>query len=103
MTACGRTWNVGCGNSLEDIGIISTCYITLWSFLVGLYSLLLKATLDTDDQGTVLYAFLFFGILFFLMVAGAVYTGTMEQTRLRQARAHRAAMKLKEEGISEDE
>ncbi len=91
-------WNVGCGNSVEDIGIISTCYITLWSFLLGLYSMLLKAALDTDDQATALYAYCYFGVIFVLLVAGSVYTGGLEEARLKKARAHRRAEKLKADG-----
>mmetsp|Transcript_13815 Transcript_13815/g.27545 ORF Transcript_13815/g.27545 Transcript_13815/m.27545 type:complete len:153 (+) Transcript_13815:119-577(+) len=103
MTMGGKTWNVGCGNSVEDIGIITTCYVTLWSFLVALYSLLLKAVLDTDDQSTALYTFCFFGVIFVVMVAGAVYTGQLEEARLKKARAYRRAEALKAEGADAEE
>ncbi|GMH89969.1 hypothetical protein TrVE_jg7053 [Triparma verrucosa] len=98
MQMCGSTWNIGCGNSVEDIGIITTCYITLWSSLLALYSLLLKAILDTDEQSTALYTFLFFGVIFVFMVGGAVYTGQLEEARMKKARAWRRAQALKAEG-----
>ncbi|GMI45178.1 hypothetical protein TrCOL_g10636 [Triparma columacea] len=101
---CGSTWGVGCGNSVEDIGIISSCYITLWSLLVALYSLLLKAVIDTDDQSTALFTFLFFGVIFVVMVGGAVYTGQLEQVRLKKARAaRRKAALAKEQGKNVEE
>jgi len=96
---CGKTWGIGCGNSVEDIGIITSCYVTLWSLLVALYSLLLKAVIDTDDQSTALFTFLFFGVIFVLMVAGAVYTGQLEQARLKKARAARRNAAAAKEGI----
>ena len=60
----GREIPVGCGNDLEDIGIITSCYITLWALLVAFYAMMLKAALDTDEQSTTLYSFLFMGIFF---------------------------------------
>ena len=86
VSLCGRTWGVGCGNSLEDVGIITSCYVTLWSLLVGLYSLLLKAVIDTDEQSTSLYTFLFVGVVFVIMVAGAVVTGQWEVEREKRER-----------------
>lgn len=48
MQACGRTIPIGCGNSLEDVLLICSCIFALWSFVLGLASLMLKAALDTD-------------------------------------------------------
>lgn len=96
----GKIIPIGCGNDLEDVGIITACYITLWSMLVAFYAMLLKAALDTDEQSTALFSFLFLGVFFVCMVGGAVYTGQMEQDRLRKARAHRAAAKLKGEAAA---
>jgi len=96
---CGeKVIGIGCGNSVEDIGIISCCYVTLWSTLVGFYSLLLKAAVDTDDQSTALYTFLFFGVIFVFLIGGSVYTGQLELNRLKKARAVRRAEKLRQEG-----
>lgn len=101
MTIGGKVVGIGCGNSVEDIGIITSCYVTLWSILVAFYALLLKAVIDTDDQSTALFTFLFFGVIFVIMVAGAVYTGQLEQVRLKKARAARRKAELaKEEGVN---
>ncbi|GMI57721.1 hypothetical protein ScalyP_jg2320 [Parmales sp. scaly parma] len=90
----GKTIPIGCGNDLEDVGIITSCYLTLWSLLVAFYALLLKAAIDTDERSTTLFSFLFMGVFFVAIVGGAVYTGQMELDRAAKARALRAQAKL---------
>jgi len=57
-----------CQNTGEDLMIIFACYMFLWSFTIGFYSLLLKAALLTDEDSTALYIF------FFLFLSGAGMT-----------------------------
>lgn len=46
---CGeRSIPIACGNSLEDFLLLCGCIFALWSFILGLASLLLKSALDTD-------------------------------------------------------
>ena len=65
-------YNIGCYLSCEDIGIISALFIVLWMCLLGIYTLLLKAALDTDEKSTALWIFFAFGFIFVLFVTGAV-------------------------------
>lgn len=44
----GKTFGIGCGNSLEDVLLISGCILALWSFILGVTGLLLKSAIDTD-------------------------------------------------------
>ncbi|CAN0467449.1 unnamed protein product [Hapterophycus canaliculatus] len=48
MSCCGKTFGIGCGNSLEDVLLISGCILALWSFVLGVSGLLLKSAIDTD-------------------------------------------------------
>lgn len=73
-------YNVGCWLSCEDIGIICSCFIMLWSTLLGFYVLLLKAALDTDEKSTALWIFFAFGVLLVIFVSGSVYMSTLEQS-----------------------
>lgn len=93
--APGKTCNVGCGNSLEDIFIISSCYISLWSVLVGFFALLLKGAMDTDDKSTLLMMFFAFGIIFVALVALSVITGQIEVEENRKKKAR--------QGLDEDD
>jgi hypothetical protein len=83
----GKTCNVGCGNDWEDIFLISSCYASLWSFLVAFYALLLKGILDTDEKSTLLMMYFVFGIIYVCLVGLAVYTGQMEVEALRKKKA----------------
>lgn len=65
--------------SLQDIGIICACFIMLWSCLLGLYVLLLKAALDTDEKSTALWIYFVFGVIFVIFVAGAVFMNKVEK------------------------
>jgi len=99
----GNEIGIGCGNSVEDIGIILSCYVCIWSACVLFFTLLLKAAIDTDDQNTALHAFLYFAMLFFCLVGGSVYTGQLELEKIKKARAYRRAEALKAEGIDASE
>lgn len=48
MQCGGKTYGIGCGNSLEDVLLISGCILALWSFVLGVSGLLLKSAIDTD-------------------------------------------------------
>lgn len=89
-----RVCEIGCGNDVEDILLISACYGCLWSFLLGFFGLLLKGVIDSDESSTMLMQFMFFGIFFIFMVGLAVVTGQIEE----QSRARKAASKWKHEG-----
>lgn len=93
ITVGKRVINIGCGNDVEDIGIILSCYVALWSFCIAFFSCLLKAALDTDEQNTLLFTSLFFFIIYTAVVSGAVYTGQMELQRIKLARQHRQEKK----------
>mmetsp|Transcript_5225 Transcript_5225/g.11058 ORF Transcript_5225/g.11058 Transcript_5225/m.11058 type:complete len:275 (+) Transcript_5225:60-884(+) len=91
----GKTCNIGCGNDLEDILLISSCYGCLWSFLVAFYALLMKGILDSDEKSTLLMMYLVFGVIYVCMVGLAVYTGQMEEDAKRKKKA--------ELGLDEDD
>ena len=63
--------NLGCFLSCEDLGIIGSLFIVLWMCLLGIYTLLLKAALDTDEKSTALWIFFAFGVIFTLFVTGS--------------------------------
>lgn len=48
MQCCGKTYGIGCGNSLEDVLLICGCILALWMFVLGVSGLLLKSAIDTD-------------------------------------------------------
>lgn len=54
----GKTYGIGCGNSLEDVLLITGCILALWSFILGVSGLLLKSAIDTDRCVTSLHLFL---------------------------------------------
>ena len=72
-------WNIACYLSCEDLGIICSLFIVLWACLLGIYTLLLKAALDTDEKDTALWIFFAFGVLFTMFVAGAVGMNQVEE------------------------
>ncbi|GMI49913.1 hypothetical protein ScalyP_jg10192 [Parmales sp. scaly parma] len=86
---------IGCGNDLEDIFLISSCYLSLWSFLMAFYAILLKGALDTDNTSTILFEYLVAGIFFCFLVGGSVVTGQWEVQALHD--------KKKKMGIADDE
>ena len=85
--APGKKCNIGCGNDIEDILLISSCYGCLWSFLVAFYALLMKGILDSDEKSTLLMMYLVFGIIYVFMVGLAVYTGQMEDEMKKKKKA----------------
>ncbi|KAJ1459908.1 hypothetical protein M885DRAFT_510335 [Pelagophyceae sp. CCMP2097] len=72
-------YNVASYLSCEDLGIMCACFLTLWSCLLGIYVLLLKAALDTDEKATALWIFFVFGVIFVLFVLGAVGMNGIEE------------------------
>ena len=70
--------NLGCYLSCEDLGIIGSLFIVLWMCLLGIYTLLLKAALDTDEKSTALWVFFAFGVIFTLFVTGSVGMNRVE-------------------------
>ena len=72
-------YNIGCWLSCEDIGIIGSLFMVLWAALLGTYTLLLKAALDTDEKSTALWIFFAFGVIFTLFVTGAVGMNRVEE------------------------
>lgn len=48
LKIAGKTYGIGCGNSLEDVLLICGCILALWSFVLGVSGLLLKSAIDTD-------------------------------------------------------
>ena len=72
-------WNIACYLSCEDLGMICSLFIVLWACLLGIYTLLLKAALDTDEKDTALWIFFAFGVLFTMFVAGAVGMNQVEE------------------------
>ena len=51
---------VCCGNSSQDLVIITVCLLVLWGFTAGVFVALLQASLDTDTTSTALW--LYFGV-----------------------------------------
>lgn len=60
---CGdKVFDIGCGNSLEDVLLISGCILALWSFVLAVSALMLKSAIDTTR--CVVFAFPFSSALF---------------------------------------
>mmetsp|Transcript_4919 Transcript_4919/g.7176 ORF Transcript_4919/g.7176 Transcript_4919/m.7176 type:complete len:217 (-) Transcript_4919:54-704(-) len=88
---------IGCGNSLEDILIIFTCYITLYSFLIGSTSLLLKFYINAGEAGAIiLWMYLFAGVMFVLLVVLHVKLGQMERERADAEKERQKEQRLKQ-------
>uniref|UniRef100_A0A6U1XJS9 Uncharacterized protein n=1 Tax=Trieres chinensis TaxID=1514140 RepID=A0A6U1XJS9_TRICV len=86
---------IGCGHSAEDLALIFACYAALYSFLIGMFALMLRGALDTDDTHTLLWAFLVIGVLFVSFVSGAVYVGRRKlEQNLAQKRADAKRAKM---------
>lgn len=98
--------DIGCGNDVEDILLISSIYGCLWSFLLAFFGLLLKGVLDSDESSTILFEFLIIGIFFVAMVGLAVVTGGIEEaTKARKdaAKWRRAAVVAETGGKAADD
>lgn len=69
-------FQIVCSSTLRDWFYIILFYLLFYSFLFGLTSLMLKGAFDTANTGhTLLWSFLFFGVLFGIFVSGAVHFG----------------------------
>ena len=90
-------WNIACYLSCEDLGIICSLFIVLWACLLGIYTLLLKAALDTDEKDTALWIFFAFGVLFTMFVAGAV--GMNQVGRRGKRTTRRRTLRLRGGGV----
>mmetsp|Transcript_21945 Transcript_21945/g.27147 ORF Transcript_21945/g.27147 Transcript_21945/m.27147 type:complete len:166 (+) Transcript_21945:120-617(+) len=88
--------HIGCGNSLEDLGIIFTVYVVFYSFLIGFFALLLKGALDTEEKQTILWSFFFFGVLFVALVGGGVYVNMKKYERERNEKKGKGKEKVNE-------
>lgn len=89
---------IGCGYSSEDLCYFTCFYLALWSFVLGLFALLLKANLDTDENSIALW---FYFVLFILLVAVAFVSITVNQINrakeLAKQKAEEAEMAEKAE------
>eukprot|EP00752_Nemacystus_decipiens_P010517 g9365.t1 len=81
VQCCGKTWGIGCGNSLEDVLLISGCILALWSFVLGVSGLLLKSAIDTDRNHTALWIYFWLFILGAFLMGGMIATGQVERFR----------------------
>lgn len=90
---CGDKLGIGCGNTREDLLLISACLGTLWTFVMAFFGLLTKAALDTDEKHTALWIYFWFGLFFFFAVGGAVSTGQMQRAAQDKAQDQLAELK----------
>jgi len=60
--------HIGLGRSKEDLLLIASSMVAMWSVLFMLFGILLKASLDSDETNYVYYAFFYFLVFFFLVV-----------------------------------
>lgn len=76
-----------------NLGLILLFYACFYSFLCGLFLLLLKGVTSTrvGGQETLLWAFFYLGIVFILVVSVATYTSQWEQKTQAQASSSSAA------------
>ena len=77
-----------CKQNVQDIFYIFIFYIFFYAFLLLFFVLLLKGAIATDDSNTILWAFLFIGVLFSIIVGGAISVGTKhvikEKAKMRE-------------------
>ncbi|CAM9174477.1 unnamed protein product [Ectocarpus fasciculatus] len=85
----GKTFGIGCGNSLEDVLLIMGCILALWSFVLGVSGLLLKSAIDTDLHHTALWVYFWLFILGCFLLGGMIATGQVERHRAEQAAAEK--------------
>ncbi|CAN0228521.1 unnamed protein product [Discosporangium mesarthrocarpum] len=89
---CGKmTVPIGCGNSLEDLLLISACLLCLWCFILGVFGLFLKGAIDSTDSHTVLWAYFWIFISFVAFTGGMIATGQVERRRAEKKAADEAA------------
>ena len=72
---------VCCDNSSEDNGIIFCCYMSIYSFLVAYFCLLMKAVLRTGESHAALYMFAFCFVLMAVMTVLAITTNNIEEVK----------------------
>ena len=92
----GTVHHIGCNNSLEDIIIIITLYITFYSFCIGFFVLALKGAVDTEDTSTLLWSYLYMLIIMIVLVLGATYFNRKdinEKKRLKKENEIRLSLK----------
>jgi len=71
------------------IVIISGSLFSLWGFIFCLYTMVLKANIDTDEIHTALWMFFFVFMLFAFMVGSSVMIGQRERTKKEQEELER--------------
>ena len=71
-------------NRVEDVLLFVAFYAIFFSFLFGFFILLLKGAIDTDDNHTLLWTFFFFGVLFSVIVGGAVTLGVQQAQKEKE-------------------
>lgn len=87
-----------CGSSGKDVLLIAACYTAFYSLALGLFALLLKGALQTDDvHQTLLWSFLVIGVIFACLVGGAVHIGMMHLDREKKAKKAMERAKKKED------
>lgn len=64
--------HVGLGRSKEDLLLIGSFMCGFWALLFGLFSILMKASLDSDETNFALWAYFYFLCFFMLFVILAV-------------------------------
>ena len=99
----GTVRHFGCNNSLEDIIIIITLYITFYSFCVGFFVLALRGAVDTEDTSTLLWSYFYIFIMMTALVLGATYFNRKdlnEKKKLRKENEkHSSSRKLKAQEV----
>ena len=99
----GTVHHFGCNNSLEDIIIIITLYITFYSFCIGFFVLALKGAVDTEDSSTLLWSYFYILIMMTALVLGATYFNRKdlnEKKKLRKENEkHNSSKKLKAQEV----
>ncbi|CAB1097352.1 unnamed protein product [Ectocarpus sp. CCAP 1310/34] len=85
----GKTFGIGCGNSLEDVLLIMGCILALWSFVLGVSGLLLKSAIDTDLHHTALWVYFWLFILGCFLLGGMIATGQVERFRSERVAAEK--------------
>jgi len=74
-------YNIGFGHSGRDILLITACYAIFWCSLLAILVLLLKGSMDTTENHTLLWTFFIFGVIFVTLVGGAVNIGSASQDK----------------------
>jgi hypothetical protein len=97
----GKEIPYGCGQDAEDWLIIFFCFISLWSFIIMFYVLLLKAALDTVLRHTALWMYFWLFLIFSAFLAAGVLTGQVVRKR-REAELIMIEKEVAAEAAAED-